>query len=173
MQTICTTATTTVTQLYDAVKVRRIRIWGSNPPDGTVVYVGVVFAGSVAGTFGANLSHSGCSIGMTIPAYVDARPDRLSQAAQWQSGDTSAGNIGLFTITLSSTNLSSTATVDVTIDVHVTLRMTKDTRTSGNTVSVSAGTLTGFYHLPLDSAAGGTGALGKVWLPDPGLVQTS
>jgi len=164
LQTICTTTNSVVTQLFEAVRVRRIEVWAS-PVVATPVPVNVscIFAGSALGVAGNDITVSDMSIGTTRPAYICAIPPRNSQASQWQSCDTTTGSNTFFRLVLPA---------GAVIDVHLSLRTTNDTRSTNNTVTVVTGVLTTMYYLALDNGAGGTGATGNILTPDPSLVTT-
>jgi len=171
LQVIGTTANTSATQLYEAVRVRRIEMWSSSPTDGSIIDISCVFPGIALGIQGPDKAYSAQTIGMTRPAYLSAVPGRNSQTAQWQGTTTNFGTNTMFTLGVTGTG--SSGTVTVTCDVHLALRMTQDTRTTNNTVTLTTVVLTGHYYLALDNPAGATGAVGNVWIPDRNLVTTS
>jgi len=174
LQAIVTTANTTATMLYDAVKVRKVCLFCPASSVGNVYDIAVSFEGATAGTFGSDKLQSAQTYGSTIGAEVSIRPDRLSQAAQWQPGDTTAGATGIFTLFVSGITSGNSENVTLTCDLHLTLRTTPSTRTSGNTVSISSSSPLGsFVNLPLDSNAGSNGATGRVWLPDRNVPTAS
>lgn len=70
--------------VFQLVKVRRVRMW-SVPVVGGATTLSVSFAGTTApGAIGDADLHTDTSMGIE-PAHVDARPKRLSQAAQFQA----------------------------------------------------------------------------------------
>jgi len=165
LQGIVTTANTTVTMLYDAVKVRKVCLYCPASPLGDTITISLAFEGALAGTFGSDKMRSAQTFGSTIGAEVSLKPDPKSQASQWQPGDTTAGAVGLFTISMDS--VANGSAIILTCDVYLTLRTTPSARTSGNTVSISSSSPLGsFVNLPLDSNAGSNGATGRTWLPD-------
>jgi len=69
-------------QVFDQVRVASVEIW-SLPAIGATNLVTVQFSGATAGALGDGTVHSDNSMGIE-PAHVLARPNLLSQAAQWQ-----------------------------------------------------------------------------------------
>ncbi len=170
LQVIGTTTNTSATQLFEAVKVRKIEVWGGPLATGNAFEAAVTFSGNALGVTGPNRTYSASSVGMTRPAYVCAKPGKETQAAQWQSGDTNVGTNTLFTLNFAAVGASPTTTV--TIDVHLVLRVTHNTRTSNNTVTLTTVALTSMYYLALDNAAGGTLSSASDLAPDRNLVTT-
>ena len=166
------TGSTTAAQIYEAVKVRKVEMW-ANSGSGAAMQLACTFGGNTLGITGSNQTFSDSNVGMTYPAHVIAVPSKLSQAAQWQSGDTNVGTNTLFTITFSNTGALGGASVAITIDVHVALRMTGNARTSNNSVTLVTSAAGAFYHLALDNPAGSTGSVGSDLGPDRVLVSTT
>ena len=77
-------ATTAVagTDLFQAVRIRRVRIWGM-PAIGATASVSVEFVGLTAGIVGDQAIHTDTSMGVE-PAHVDARPNVRSLASDFQ-----------------------------------------------------------------------------------------
>lgn len=77
-------ATTAVagTDLFQAVRVRRVRLWGM-PAVGGAASVYLEYSGTTAGLVGDQNVHTDTSMGVQ-PAHVDARPGRSSLASEWQ-----------------------------------------------------------------------------------------
>jgi len=171
LQVIGTTANTSATQLYEQVKIRKVEIWGSPSSGGGNTSVSLTYLGNALGVQGPNRTFSDQSMGMTHPAYICARPGKESQAAQWQSGDTNVGINTLFSMTFAGTGAGLVA--PIVIDVHLTLRVTHNTRTTNNTVTLVTVALTSSYYLALDNPAGGTGSTASDLLPDRTLVNTT
>jgi len=171
LQVIGTVANTTAALIYEAARIRKIEMWASPPVDGSIVDISVVYAGSALGVQGPDRGYSAQTVGMTRPAYLCASPGRMTQAAQWQTCATTVGTNNLFNFIISGTGASGTITV--TADVHLALRMTQDSRTTGNTVSLTVVAVSSFYYLALDNPAGGTGSVGNLWIPDRSLVTTT
>ncbi len=71
-------------QLANAVRLRKIEMWG--PPASTLVpvTVSVEWLGSTAGSVGSQNNATDTSVGSTRVAHVSAVPPKLSQTAQWQ-----------------------------------------------------------------------------------------
>ncbi len=78
---VATTATTGF-DLFQAVRVRRVRVWAV-PVIGGSASVSVEFAGSTTGVVGDQSIHSDTSMGIQ-PAHVDARPSVRSLASDYQ-----------------------------------------------------------------------------------------
>jgi len=173
LQAICTVLNTTAVPFYDWVKVRRVELMCSASTGGSIIGVNVLWPGATAGTFGSGGGRASQTSGTTVGAKACSKPDRLSQAAQFQPGDTVAGANQVFSLTYgASTNDADNTLVTLTCDVYVTFRMPVQNRVTNNTVPVTVATLGGFYYLPLDNKAGGTGAVGENWTPDPTVIQT-
>jgi hypothetical protein len=68
--------------LFDAVKLRAVEVWAAGAV-GTAATATVVFSGEVTGAQGDLKTHTDTSMGIE-PAHVRARPDRLTQAGQFQ-----------------------------------------------------------------------------------------
>jgi hypothetical protein len=82
-------AAATATSLFDVftqVKIRGVEVWSSlvNVGSGLPVTVSVVFNGVTVGAAGDQIIHTDTSMGVQ-PAHVLARPNRKSQASQYQS----------------------------------------------------------------------------------------
>jgi hypothetical protein len=80
------TGATTAVDLFQAVRVNQVEVWAT-PVTGAPVTAIVTFDGSSVGAFGDFKVHSDTSMGIE-PAHVRARPEPLSQAAQFQTGTT-------------------------------------------------------------------------------------
>jgi len=70
------------TDLFQTVKIRRVRIWGM-PAIGTATSVSVEFPGVATGLVGDQCIHTDTSMGVQ-PAHIDARPSRRSLASDYQ-----------------------------------------------------------------------------------------
>jgi hypothetical protein len=77
------TSATTANDLFWMVRVKRVQIW-CNGLTNTTQTIELSFTGTVNGLIGDEKMHSDMSMGIE-PAYVDARPDPKSQAAQFQT----------------------------------------------------------------------------------------
>jgi len=82
------TFATTLCDLFSAVRVNLVELW-SLPAVGGANTVTLIYSGAVVGASGDQKTHTDTSMGIE-PAHVKARPDRLTQAGQFQpsSGDT-------------------------------------------------------------------------------------
>jgi len=169
LQVICTATNATGTQLYEAAKIRRIKIWASPPPTG-MVNVGLTFGGTALGVAGPNRTYSDQSIGMTRPAFVDGVPGKLTQAGQWQSCATNVGTNTIFTMLFTAVGTGAGTLIPITIDVDLTLRMTNDARATNNTCTLASAILTQMYYLALDNSAGATGSVNSDIAPDRNLI---
>jgi len=83
-------ATTAVVgyDLFDAVRLNSVEAWAV-PVIGGSNYITVLFNGEATGSVGDQKNHTDSSMGIQ-PAHVRARPDPLSQAAQFQTGAANA-----------------------------------------------------------------------------------
>jgi len=129
--------TVTATQLFDQVKVNAVELW-HNPALGGSSQVAVQFAGATVGSSGDGKVWSDNSMGIE-PAHVRASPNKMSQAAQWQSF---SGNTAFLL----------TGPVGTIIDVDLTLR-TVATSAPVATPAVVAATAGEVYYRGLDSVA--------------------
>jgi len=82
---VATTATAG-TDLFQTVKIRRVRLWAS-PLLGSAVSVSVEFSGQTAGAVGDQAIHNDTSMGIQ-PAHVDARPAPRCLASNYQLSST-------------------------------------------------------------------------------------
>jgi len=84
-------------QLFDFVKVKKVVVRAMGVPDGAHLApsatVGVEFPGLTGGQFGSGKQKIGSSIGYDVPAMVSAKPDPMSQAAQFQPSTSNAAFI--------------------------------------------------------------------------------
>jgi hypothetical protein len=133
-------ATTAVTayQLFDAVKVEQVEVWAL-PAVGGTAQVSVQFSGSAAGLTGDGAVHSDNSMGIE-PAHVRCRPQKMSQAAQWQN---SAHGGLAFEIT---------APVGAVIDVDLSFR-TIASQAPVASAAIVAGTTGEVYYRGMDGLA--------------------
>jgi len=69
--------------VFDAVRINSVEAWGI-AAIGTPATVSVVFNGETVGAAGDQKLHTDTSMGIE-PAHVKARPDRLTQAGQYQA----------------------------------------------------------------------------------------
>jgi len=164
---IGTAVNSAATQLFDAVKIRKVCIWAGQNPSGTgsPVTVSCSWSGSIAGIMGDQKVDSDTSIGADRVAYISSKPPKNSQAAQWQSTDTA----GIGTNTIFQLNLP----LGAVIDLHLNLRCTFTTRASANTITLAAVVVSQLYYLALDNTAGTTGSQSNSLKPDSTLITTS
>jgi len=163
---MCTTVTTTVTQLFEQVRLHYVRVWGTAGTAIASSQISLSYNGSSAGSVGNDITYSDCTVGTSRVARIHCPPPIDCDASHWQSTATNAGTAPLFTLFLPNAGC--------VIDVHLTLRMTPDSRATNNTVLVSspAPVLTQVYYLSLDNPAGGTGAVSSQIQPDNSLITT-
>lgn len=165
--TITTTLNTTVTQIFDAVRLRRVRIWQPalqtatvGAGTGTPASCTVSLNGGSVGTSGDIHSVSDQAIGSAGVAFVEIRPKVNTQAAQWQPAATNAGTSVLLTIQCYNSAI---------IEVKVDLVTTNVPRSTNNTIAVTSATLTSFNYMALDNAAGGNLSATNALVPDQSL----
>jgi len=165
-------ASTTVVgvSLYEAARIRRINLFSTPPTDGSVITIGAAFNGASLGIQGDDQTHSAQTFTTARGAHVCLKPNRTDQAGQWQNCTTSATALW-FTIYVNSTSAGSATPVVITLDLSVDLRMTTDSRTTGNTISLVTATATDMYYMALDNAASG-GSTSNLWKPDRALNTT-
>jgi len=84
---VATTATVAA-DLFQAVKIRRVRIWGM-PAVGSSASVSVEYSGVTAGIVGDQAIHTDTSMGVQ-PAHVDARPTARCLCADYQVNSSNA-----------------------------------------------------------------------------------
>jgi len=100
------TSATTATDLFQAVRVNSVELW-SIAALGTPSTVSLIYDGATTGAAGDQKLHTDTSMGVE-PAHVKARPDRLTQAGQFQASsaatafllDTPAGTVIDVSVTL-------------------------------------------------------------------------
>jgi len=152
------TATTTILgiQDYEYVRLRRIEIWAGPPATLVPNEVSVALSGSAIGLTGNEISRSDVSMSATRPAHVCLRPNLSTQSGQYLIGNTSNGTTPFLTLTVP---------VGAIIDVEVDLKMTKDLRTTNNSVAIVGATIGAKYYLALDNAAGALGSVSSFLVP--------
>jgi hypothetical protein len=79
------TSATTATGLFTQVRLNAVELWAT-PVTGAPVTVTLIFSGAVAGAAGDLKTHTDTSMGIEA-AHVRARPDRLTQAGQFQPNE--------------------------------------------------------------------------------------
>jgi hypothetical protein len=139
------TSATTLADLFFAVRVNSVEMW-SLPAVGGANTVVCIFSGAVVGASGDQKTHTDTSMGIE-PAHVKARPDRLTQAGQFQPSSADAA----FTLQIP------TGTV---IDVSVSLRNPVDGAAPIVSQNAGVGITTGvIYYRGLDGKAVATTSL--------------
>jgi hypothetical protein len=108
---VATSATTGV-DLFQAVRVRRVRIWGlplaQGVAPGATSSVYLEFAGNITGIVGDQAYHTDTSLALN-PAFVDAKPSASSLASDWQ-------------VATASTAFLLSVAVGGIVDVHLSFR---------------------------------------------------
>lgn len=143
------TAATTGVQLFDMVKIRRVQMWAPSTSAAVPTTVQVCFDGKTAGSVGDALQHTATSIGMTEPAYLDARPSKRSQASQFQG---SSSNTAMILV----------MPVNTILDVELTYVNALDNATPTAVTSALVGATAGdLYFRGIDGGA----VAGSKWTP--------
>ncbi len=167
--TIATT-TTQLTQIFESVRLRRIRMWATPPQNGTTTSCSINLAGGSFGFQGPNKKQSADTMGMSVPGYISIKPDKDSYPDLWQTGDVTISTTQIFTIYIDPNGVTNQTFI---IDVDLELRQTTDGRTSGQNIAITGpAVIGGFYYSALDNNAGATGATSSVWKPDPASLPT-
>ncbi len=158
------TSTTTAVQLFETITIKKVEMWATaNPSSGANPAVSCTFSGTQLGTQGDSITHSDMSIGNSYPAHVKAVPLPFSRAALPLATLTNVGNQTVFVL-----NFTMNAVIDVVLDVKVT----NDTRSSLNSVTLTTAVLGQIYYLALNNACGGTGGANSI-TPDANLITTT
>lgn len=92
LETVLVSSSATVAyQLYDYVRVKEVEVWGIGTTSSSYASasVGVDFGGVSAGNYGGGKSYEDTTVSSAYPAYIRARPDKMSQAAQFQVNNAS------------------------------------------------------------------------------------
>lgn len=156
--------------LYEAAKIRCVNLFATPTADASIIDISFAFNGAALGIQGSDITRSAQTFGMTKGAHIRIKPHPMQQAAQWMNTTTSATALW-FTIGINSSNPSSTTPVAVTLDLDMSLQMTTDTRTTGNTIGFTTATVSDMYYMALDNNASG-GSTGNLWKPDRTLNTT-
>ena len=136
------TSATSAYQLANAIRVRRVEIWGTASNTFAPVTVSCDFSGATAGSFGPSRVYSDTSVGATRVAHVVAKPPRDSQAYQWQSSSSTAT---LFRLVLPA---------GAVMDLHYSLTLRDSSGVAAVTGAVAGATTGQLYVRSLDSTAG-------------------
>jgi len=103
LDTVLTAASATSGfDLYDGVRINSIEVWAASVTGAPVTAI-VVYSGETIGAQGDQKTHTDTSMGIE-PAHVKARPDRMTQAGQFQASSAD---------TAFALNLPSGAVIDV------------------------------------------------------------
>lgn len=136
------TSSTTIASLFQAFKIRRIRVWGPPAQNLVPVTVSLTWGGGTTGfaTSGQpQRTISDTSTGATRVAFVDSKPPRNSPASFWQR-PTTANQFVLFEIT---------APINTIVDVHMVLQqdMNADATPSTNNITgpATVGDVYGYF----------------------------
>jgi hypothetical protein len=82
---LCVATNTNVAyQLANAVKIRKIEMWGPPASSLTPVTVSLDWTGEEAGSFGNQRKIMDTSVGATRSAHICVKPPKTSQLSQWQ-----------------------------------------------------------------------------------------
>jgi hypothetical protein len=139
------TSTTTLADLFFAVRVNSVELW-SLPAVGGANTVVCIYSGAVVGASGDQKTHTDTSMGIE-PAHVKARPDRLTQAGQFQPS--SADNAFALQVP-----------ANTVIDVSVSLRNPVDGAAAVASQNAGVGITVGLvYYRGLDGKAAATTVL--------------
>jgi len=169
LESIAETASTLV-QLFEAIRLRRVKMWTwadqSSSSFTLPSSISLSFEGEVLGVQGNHITKSDTTTSTAEPAVIDFRLNDKMQAGQWQTTNTNVGNVPLFQISGAANSV---------IDIWLDVKATRNNRTANNITTTIGGTATpsGYYYLPLDNNAGGTGSAASKILADFTLVTTS
>ncbi len=134
------TTTTSAVQVFQTVKIRRVRVW-ANAIVGSTVSASVEFSGVTAGISGDQQITTDTSMGVR-PAYIDAKPSRRCLASDYQLSSTAvAMNLNL--------------PIGAVVDVELSFRASFTNNTAAENALVGA-TLGKFYLRGLDGLAAAT-----------------
>ncbi len=120
--------TTNAYQLCDAIRIRKIEIWGPMASDLVPVTVSVDFTGTSAQAVGPSCKVTDTSMGANRPAHVVAIPPRTSTASMWQQ--TLSG------LTLCTLEFPVNAVVDLTVEFVI-----RDNGSPSTSIVVSGATV--------------------------------
>ncbi len=137
-------AATAAYQLANAVRIRKVEIWGG--PDSTLapVTVAVDFSSNTVGGIGPSQRFSDTSIGSTRIAHLVAVPPKSATASMWQVSNGAV--ISLFRLELPA---------NAVIDIHYSLTLRDETGQQAVTGAVAGATAGQLYVRALDSTTGG------------------
>ena len=152
---LCVAVTaTSAYQLAKAIRVRKVEMWGVAGQDGrSGSTISIDWLGGTAGTIGSNIKQSDSTIGTARIPHLVSKPNKMSQAAQWQAANQSPAD--LFSITLPANGV---------IDVHLSLVLLDDAGVNAVTAAVAGATVGQLYCRALASNAS-TSSLPPVSFP--------
>lgn len=163
---IGTVLNSTVVQMFEAVRIRKIRMWSSvTQTSGTFApkTIAMEFSGTGNGIQGPNIKISDMSVGATEVARLQYVPSINTQPAQWQNGSSNSPPL-MFTVT---------AGGGAVIDLELDLTVTADTRATNNSTAVSTAVLGQIYYLAMDNNCGGNLSTSNNWSPMAELITTT
>jgi len=160
--------TTTLSQLWESIRVREICLYGTPPQNGSTVDVAINYGGPNLGAAGPNVSRTATSMGMSVPAFVAMKPPKDSQASQWQSCQTNIGNVTLFTLTVFANGTSNQIFI---CDIWLDATKSTDSRKTNNTTTITGpASANEAYFLALDNNAGANLSTSNNWVPSAGAI---
>lgn len=138
-----TVVNSTVTGIYDSVKLKSVEMWGPPPSQGAAATVTCLYNQLAAGVSNmSTLEFCDTSNSTAVPAHIKCHPPKESFAAFWQPA--SGTGINLFTLS---------APAGTVIDLEMELILS-DTGASNASTTVTTALLGAVYYLPLDGTAG-------------------
>jgi len=137
--TVCRTANTDCTVIYEACKVKRIRLWAATSASGTAATISVNF-GNYA--FNVNTEYIDTTISVSEMAHLDVRPPKGTLASFWH---TYASTDVLFTITCPSGTI-----MDIDYDM---VQSDNDPSVRNMALSSGAATLGLIYYINLSASS--------------------
>lgn len=139
------TSATALTSLFDAFKIKRIRLWGPPPSSLVPVTIDVVWVAPTGGNFpmaGSDRHISDTSMGSTRAAFIETKPPKGSYVADWLSNNSNT------------TVFAGTVPANTILDVDLVYR--RDVRSAGPGAQAQtvAGAVTGaIYREPIDATS--------------------
>jgi len=156
---------TTVYQLFEQVRIRKISLW-SSVQQTTGLYlprtVSIEMSGVGNGQQGSALKDCDMSVGATRVARACIKPRTNMQGAQWQNGNVTTPPL-LFTLIAGGGSVC---------DIELDVVFTGDARVGQVSVTGPA-TVGQVYWLALDNNAGGNLSSSNTWSPMPDLLTVT
>jgi hypothetical protein len=138
-----TVVNSTVSNLYDSVKIRSIEMWGPPPSQGAAATVTCLWNQLAAGVSNmSTLEFCDTSNSTAVPAHIKTHPPKETFASFWQPSSGTSINL-----------CALSAPAGTMIDVEVELILS-DTGASNSATTVTTCLLGAVYYLPLDGTAG-------------------